>query len=747
MKGIYHKDVGTELTYSEYHASDAHSLEKGTSFPSSPSEGDLYYRTDQHKWYIFNGTSWEKLNLVSHSELSGLDQDDHPQYLLADGSRSVSGHLKPSASNSYDLGSSSYMWRSVYLRSRLYISGTGDLEWSLHSNGEHLEVREPEDGDKIWLKMEDGVGIHLNPDGTQVLSILTGQITPYKSIVPSSDNALDLGSSSYRWRNGYFAGFVSIADGLLKTNSLSLVKPIYIRGTGLNHSNSRVLIIGGTVIYNTTGGRGLRFTVINKSDYSIVHDATYDTYGSATASDQLAADMDTYMTYDRIGILTSYDAWENQVTSNLKAAFKRFGLYKAYATPTGARRPYAAIFEGSSSSAVGTAKAIEVLYSNDANAPYAEIRGWLIDGSFVTTRDVPNALSNNLGTILSLYVNESGDVLPGTDNLYDFGSSSLKWKDGFFAGNLSVGGYGNLGSLQIGGTEVITSGRVLQNVSADAGIITSGIFDVARIPDLDASKITSGVFDLARIPSIDWTRMPFDTWSELLSKIGNSVGDYLDLSYLQIGGSTVITSGRVLQNIASIAQSLLPDGDNTRNLGSSNYFWRDLYLGGSLRGLGNVQILIQSRQTYGTAIRIQGGSSTIIAGGEGGDQVWNNIANLDDEWLYLASDQSVKIITALQGGWSARIENATFSADGNNYLRNTLPSSDNSYDLGSTSRRWKNGYFVNIHTGDLILKNGFKISETEDSVVIYSPFGQKIFEIDLDGNVLVFGEIKYVEKN
>ena len=268
------------------------------------------------------------------------------------------------------------MWRNVYLRSRLYISGTGSLEWSLHSNGEHLEIREPEDGDKIWFKMEDGVGIHLNPDGTQVLSILTGQITPYKSIVPSSDNTCDLGSSSYRW------------------------------------------------------------------------------------------------------------------------------------------------------------------------------------------------------------------------------------KDGYFAGNVTIGGYGNLGSLRIGGTEVITSGRVLKN-------------------------------------------------------------------------------------IASVAQSLLPDADNTRDLGSSSYFWRDLYLGGSLRGLGNVQILIQSRQTYGTAIRIQGGSSTIIAGGEGGDQVWNNIANLDDEWLYLASDQSVKIITALQGGWSARIENATFSADGNNYLRNTLPSSDNTYDLGSSSYGWR----------------------------------------------------------
>lgn len=62
-KGIKHKDVGSTLSYEEFHAADAHDFEQGTSFPESPSEGDLYYRTDDKLWYQFNGTMWNPLSV------------------------------------------------------------------------------------------------------------------------------------------------------------------------------------------------------------------------------------------------------------------------------------------------------------------------------------------------------------------------------------------------------------------------------------------------------------------------------------------------------------------------------------------------------------------------------------------------------------------------------------------------------------------------------------------------------------
>jgi hypothetical protein len=71
----------------------------------------------------------------------------------------------------------------------------------------------------------------------------------------------------------------------------------------------------------------------------------------------------------------------------------------------------------------------------------------------------------------------SGVVRPFSDATYDLGSGSFRWS------GLYVAGLANIGWLSVGGFIVITSGRVLQNVTADAGIITSGRFTAAKLPE------------------------------------------------------------------------------------------------------------------------------------------------------------------------------------------------------------------------------------------------------------------------
>jgi len=85
--GIQHADVGDELSKTEWLSEESHQLVHGSSFPASPVERQLFYRDDEHKWYVYNGTSWMDLTsaggggVTDHGELTGLGDDDHTQYL------------------------------------------------------------------------------------------------------------------------------------------------------------------------------------------------------------------------------------------------------------------------------------------------------------------------------------------------------------------------------------------------------------------------------------------------------------------------------------------------------------------------------------------------------------------------------------------------------------------------------------------------------------------------------------------
>lgn len=58
--GVVHSDIGSQLTQAEYHNEGSHDLSGGSSFPGGPSVKDLYYRSDENKWYIYS-TSWTEL--------------------------------------------------------------------------------------------------------------------------------------------------------------------------------------------------------------------------------------------------------------------------------------------------------------------------------------------------------------------------------------------------------------------------------------------------------------------------------------------------------------------------------------------------------------------------------------------------------------------------------------------------------------------------------------------------------------
>jgi len=62
-RGIQHIDVGSQLSRAEWEGVDTHALASGTAFPTdpAPNEMDLFYRTDEHLWYQYDGTDWINL--------------------------------------------------------------------------------------------------------------------------------------------------------------------------------------------------------------------------------------------------------------------------------------------------------------------------------------------------------------------------------------------------------------------------------------------------------------------------------------------------------------------------------------------------------------------------------------------------------------------------------------------------------------------------------------------------------------
>ncbi len=94
-------------------------LEEGIAPSLTAGFGKLYVKSSDSKLY-FKDDSGVEYDLTStgasdHGTLTGLTDDDHPQYLLIDGSRAMTGSLLPSANDTLNLGSTSFRWADIFL--------------------------------------------------------------------------------------------------------------------------------------------------------------------------------------------------------------------------------------------------------------------------------------------------------------------------------------------------------------------------------------------------------------------------------------------------------------------------------------------------------------------------------------------------------------------------------------------------------------------------------------------------------
>ena len=224
---------------------------------------------------------------------------------------------------------------------------------------------------------------------------------------------------------------------------------------------------------------------------------------------------------------------------------------------------------------------------------------------------------------------QDGAVVPVTDNDIDLGTSVLEFK------NLYLDGTANVDTLVVDETATITGATTLSSTLGVTGATTlSSTLGVTGATTLSSTLAVTGAATLSSTLAL--------TGAATLS------------SDLTVAGVTTLNGNTVIGNAATdtvtitadVASNLIPSADSTYTLGDSSNYWSAGYID-ALTTTGNVTV---------------GGNLTVT----GNATISGNLTFGD-----------------------ADTDTVSFSADVGS---NILPDVDNTYDLGSSTKEWRNLY-------------------------------------------------------
>ena len=201
---------------------------------------------------------------------------------------------------------------------------------------------------------------------------------------------------------------------------------------------------------------------------------------------------------------------------------------------------------------------------------------------------------------------------------------------------------------------------------------------------------------------------------------------------------TVRLDPSVLQSVPS---SIIPSADNTYDLGSLANRWRDLWISNLIR--------LPNNNTIGVYINPSkfpwsGATDAIIIGhaGPGTTLILNDIDGAKwaigtGGWDFTVAKQ---VVTSSEIRWST-----AFYIDGGGSASSPpkrlvtmvpiIPSADNTYDLGSSTNRWRTVYVTKAVTGDVVFANGWRITEDGDALLFINPNGKPALKLKPDGTL------------
>ena len=199
---------------------------------------------------------------------------------------------------------------------------------------------------------------------------------------------------------------------------------------------------------------------------------------------------------------------------------------------------------------------------------------------------------------------QDGAIVPVTDNDIDLGTSSLEFKDLFLDGTATVDALvadtadingGTIDGATIGATSASTG--AFTTLSASGAVTFSSTLSVQGNTTLGnaASDTVTVTADIASdlIPSADSTHSLGDSsnyWSNAFIDAITTTGNVSVGGNLTVTGTTTFNGGTLTLGDASddnvvfgadVNSSIIPNTDDTYDLGSSSQEWRDLYVDGT----------------------------------------------------------------------------------------------------------------------------------------------------------------------
>lgn len=215
-----------------------------------------------------------------HNELVGLAADDHPQYLLVDGTRDITGTLLPSTSGTFDLGSLTQPFRELYVTENSIYLGSNQLSVNngvLQFNG-------------------SDVGIDLSAD----VAVLSGGIDANTAAIAALEvkhdaevavisGGVDANASAIAAIQGDYVDLSSIQSvGGAKTftDDLTINANLYVNGTEFIVNTTSVSATDNTITVNagevgagvTAGTAGIVVDRGTATDYQFVFTESNDTF-------------------------------------------------------------------------------------------------------------------------------------------------------------------------------------------------------------------------------------------------------------------------------------------------------------------------------------------------------------------------------------------------------------------------------------------------------------------------------------